>query len=111
MSTDATYSPRVWRGGKEQPLISEYYKEVTPLGHLIQSGNCPPAFNYKYESLFYEARSYFDEERQIKEAKDLNEEFKKIFQERMRTSKCFATDGSKMENDPFVGFASTDTND
>jgi hypothetical protein len=30
------------RGGEnEQPLISEYYKEVTPLGHLNQSGNCP----------------------------------------------------------------------
>jgi hypothetical protein len=34
------------RGGNEQPLISEYYKEVTPLGHLIQ---CPPAFSYTYE--------------------------------------------------------------
>jgi hypothetical protein len=30
--------------------ISEYYKEVTPLGHLIQSGNCPPAFSYTYKS-------------------------------------------------------------
>jgi hypothetical protein len=29
------------RGENGQPLISEYYKEVTPLGHLIQSGNCP----------------------------------------------------------------------
>jgi hypothetical protein len=44
--------------------------------------------------------------RQIKEAKDHNEEFKKIFQERMRTSKYFATDGSKMENKRFGGFAS-----
>jgi hypothetical protein len=33
------------RGENEQPLFSEYYKEVTPLGHLIQSGNCPLAFN------------------------------------------------------------------
>jgi hypothetical protein len=54
---------------------------VSPLGHLIQSGNCPPAFNYTYESLFYEAR--VDEGRQIKEAKDHNEEFKKIFLERI----------------------------
>jgi hypothetical protein len=76
------------RGGKEQSLISEYYKEVTTLCHLIQSGNCSPAFNYTYESLFYEARASFDEGRQIKEAKDHNEEFKQIFQERMRTSKC-----------------------
>jgi hypothetical protein len=34
-----------------------------------------------------------------------------IFQERMRTSKCFAMDGSKMEDKPFVGFASTDIKD
>jgi hypothetical protein len=36
------------RGGEnEQPLIREYYKEVTPLGHLIQSGNCPlPSTTY-----------------------------------------------------------------
>jgi hypothetical protein len=54
------------RRGKEQPLISEYYQEVTPLGHLIQSGNCPPVFNYTYESLFHEASVYFDDGRQIK---------------------------------------------
>jgi hypothetical protein len=29
----------------------------------------------------------------------------------MRISKCFATEGSKMENKPFVGFASIDVND
>jgi hypothetical protein len=29
----------------------------------------------------------------------------------MRTSKCFARDGSKMEDKPFVGFASIDISD
>jgi hypothetical protein len=66
-------------GGNEQPLISEYYKELTPLGHLIQSWNCPLAFNYTYESLFYESRVFFDEGRQIKKAEDCNEELKKMF--------------------------------
>jgi hypothetical protein len=61
-----------WRGEKEQPLVSKYYKEVTHLGHLIQSGNCRLAFNYTYESLFHEARLSFNEGRQIKEAKDDN---------------------------------------
>jgi hypothetical protein len=51
------------REENEQPLISEYYKEVTSLGHLIQSGNCPLAFSYTYESLFYETRVSFDERR------------------------------------------------
>jgi hypothetical protein len=32
------------RAEYEPPPISEYYKEVTPLRHLIQSGNCPLAF-------------------------------------------------------------------
>jgi hypothetical protein len=41
-----------------------------------------------------------------KEAKDHNEELKK-FHEKMRTLKCFATDDSKLENKPFVGFAET----
>jgi hypothetical protein len=59
------------RGKNEQSLISEYYKEVAPLGHLIQSGNCPLAYNYTYESLFYKARLSFDEGRQIKEAEDV----------------------------------------
>jgi hypothetical protein len=53
------------RRGKEQPLISEYYKEVTPLSHLNQSGNCSLAFNYTYKSLFYKARISCDEGRQI----------------------------------------------
>jgi hypothetical protein len=55
------------RGENEQPLNSEYYKEATTLGHLTQSGNCPLAFNYTYESLFYEARVSFDEGRQRKQ--------------------------------------------
>jgi hypothetical protein len=50
------------RGENEQPLISEYYKEVTTLGHLIQSGNCSPALNYIHQSLFFEARLSFDEQ-------------------------------------------------
>jgi hypothetical protein len=54
------------RGENEQPPISEYYKEGTPLGHLIQSGNCRLAFNYTYESLYYKVRASFDEGRQIK---------------------------------------------
>jgi hypothetical protein len=44
------------RGENEQPLISEYYNAVTPLRHLIQSGDSPPALNYTFESTFYEAR-------------------------------------------------------
>jgi hypothetical protein len=38
--------------GREEnaQLISEYYKEITPLGHLIQSGNCPPTFDNTHES-------------------------------------------------------------
>jgi hypothetical protein len=82
------------RGENEQPPISDYYKEVTTLCHLIQSGNFPLAFNYTYESLFYEARASVNEGRQINEAENHNEELKKI-QVKMRTSKYFAMDGSK----------------
>jgi hypothetical protein len=96
------------RGENEQPLISEYYKEVTPHCHLIQSGNWPLAFNYKYESILYEARVPSDEGRQIKEAEDHNEGFKKIFRETIGTSKCFTTDGWKMESEQFLAFASID---
>ena len=99
------------RGENELPVTSEYYKEVSPLGHLIQSGNCSQAYDYTYESLFYEARVSFDEGRQIKQAEDHNKEFYKIFQERIRTSKSFATDGSKMVDKPFVGFALIHIND
>jgi hypothetical protein len=58
---------------------------------LIQSVRCSPAFNYKHERLFYEARLSFDEGRE--------------------PSKCFATDGSKVGNKPFVGFSSIDISD
>jgi hypothetical protein len=60
-----------------------------------------PAFNYTYESLFYEASATFDEGRQINEAKDHNEEFKKIPQEKrkpanvsLRTSQKLRTNHS-----------------
>jgi hypothetical protein len=65
------------RRENEQPLISKYYKDVIPLGHLIQSGNCPLAFSYTYKSLFYKARVSFNEGRQIREAEAHNEELKK----------------------------------
>jgi hypothetical protein len=41
----------------------------------------------------------------MKEADDLDKEFKSMFHTEMRTSKYSPTDGSKMENKPFVGFA------
>jgi predicted esterase len=68
------------RGESEQSLISEYYKEVTPLCHFIQSGNCPLVFNYTYESLFCESRVSFDKERQIKETEDLDEDLEETVQ-------------------------------
>jgi hypothetical protein len=66
---------------------------------------------HTYESLFCEGRASSYERRQIKEAENRNEEFKKDFHEEMRTSKYFAMDSSKMENKPFVGFASVDISD
>jgi hypothetical protein len=92
-------------------LISECYKEVTPFGHLIQSGNCSLVFSYTYESLFYEARVSFDVGRQIRKGSKGPKRFKNKFREKMRTSKYFATDDSKMENNPFAGFASIDVSD
>jgi hypothetical protein len=96
--------------GENEPPISEYYKELTPLSHLIQSWICPLAFNHTYESLFYESRVSFDEGKHVTGAEDHNEELKKVH-EKMRNSKCFATGGSKMENKPFVGFAAIDISD
>jgi hypothetical protein len=99
------------RGENEKPLISEYYKKVTPLGPLIQSRNCPLAFNYTYESLFYRARVSFNEGRQIKEAQNHNEELKKKYTKKMRTSKCFTLDNTNMENKSFVGSTLIDISD
>jgi hypothetical protein len=50
----------------KQPLLSEYYKEVSSLGHLIQSENFPHAFNYAYESICYKARLSFHEGRPVR---------------------------------------------
>jgi hypothetical protein len=51
-------------------------KEVTPLGHLIQLGNCL-LFRYVYKNLFYEASASFNEGGHIQEAKDHKEELRK----------------------------------
>jgi hypothetical protein len=41
----------------KQSLISEHYKDETPLRRLVQSGNCSFCLNYSNEtSFFYEAR-------------------------------------------------------
>jgi hypothetical protein len=69
------WSPNEWlrkfktvkpgRGESEQPLTSEYYKEVAPLGHYNQSRNCPIAFIYTYKNLFCKAGISFGEGIQI----------------------------------------------
>jgi hypothetical protein len=53
-------------------------RAAAPLGHYIQSGNCPINFIYKYESLLYKARISFGEGIKIKETEDHNEELKKL---------------------------------
>jgi hypothetical protein len=93
-------------------IMDNFYPRPVSINSSIMQVDVPTGLNERHQtSLFYEARVSFDEGRQRKEAEDHNEDFKKIFQERMRTSKCFATDGSKMDDKPFVGFASIDTND
>jgi hypothetical protein len=61
----------------EPPPISENYREVTPLSHLIKSRNCPLCIDCTYENLFYQARASFTKERLIKVAHDRMEKFKK----------------------------------
>jgi hypothetical protein len=63
----------------------------------------PLCFSYIYERLFYEARVFVDEGRQMN-----NKEFKNISHKKMITSKCFTIDSSKLEKKPFVGSASID---
>jgi hypothetical protein len=41
----------------------------------------------------------------------INKELKIKFHEKISTSKCLATSGSKIENKPFIGFASLDISD
>jgi hypothetical protein len=53
--------------------------------------NCPPGFNYTYESLFYDASVSFYEGRKTKEAKITTWNSKHLAR-KMRTSKCFTTD-------------------
>jgi hypothetical protein len=53
-------------------------RAAAPLGHYIQSRNCPIAFIYKYESLFYKATFSFGEGIKIRETEDHNKELKKM---------------------------------
>jgi hypothetical protein len=50
---------------------------VTPPRLLIRSGKCLLGFNCKQGRLFHEARVFFDKGRQIKEAENYLDEFKK----------------------------------
>jgi hypothetical protein len=51
------------------------------------------------------------EGRQIKQVEDQRRIPKKENHKQMRTSKCFATDGSKVETKPFIGFVTLDISD
>jgi hypothetical protein len=82
------------------------FNEILPNGDLTMCFNFCRGRTLRYVSYtHYEVRVSSDERRQIKEAEDHNEELKKIHK-KIRTSKYFAKDCSKMENKPFVAFAS-----
>ncbi|XP_034938092.1 uncharacterized protein [Chelonus insularis] len=95
----------------KMPTIIECYQDIDKVGHLLEASKISLCFKYEYQALWFDPAVSFEEGYRIKESKDKNREFDKIFRDLLEEAEWFFTDGSKMEGKPFVGFAVVRGND
>jgi hypothetical protein len=99
------------RSESEQPLIREYYKDVTPFGHIIHSTTCTLSLQLNIRKPLLRGQGILRWRQTQEGSRGSQGGIQENFPQKIRTSKCFATDGSKMENKSFVGFPLIDTGD
>lgn len=73
--------------------------------HLIINSNKDSCYKYAYKSVILGAEVSVQEGEKLKEATKVNETFEHLFQETLIKSTAYFTDGSKMKNKKFAGFA------
>lgn len=85
-------------------LIQEFYN-LERISHVFQQSEAPMHYCVQYEALLFKLLINFDQRKVINQAKVVVLKFQKVFISLLSRSQCFFTDGSKMDNKEFVGFA------
>ena len=81
------------------------YRDHLGKGHLVSSSSRPLCYDYAYESIPFQPDVSFEEGFYIQRASDCMVAFSGVFSDCLRSSKCFFTDGCKMSDSTYVGFA------
>ena len=84
---------------------AECYRDHLGKAHLVSSSSRPLCYEYAYESILFQPDVSFKEGFCIQRASDCRVAFSGVFSDCLRSSKCFYTDGSKMSDSTYVGFA------
>jgi hypothetical protein len=87
--------------------LIECYRDLEFVEHLREKGNVPLCYNYMYECMMYKTKVSKDGV-DIKNSLDCNGEFLCRFEDALKNTTCFTTDGSKREGKSFTGYALLD---
>lgn len=92
-----------------KPLLLIGYGDLIPIQHCIASSDRPWCYSYAYESLWYKPDIDLEKGSILRETADPNSQFLSIFKYELNNGLCWFTDGSKMRDKEFVGFANLNT--
>ncbi|CAG5071972.1 Protein of unknown function [Cotesia congregata] len=89
-----------------RPLLLVACEDLIPIQHYIASTDKPWCYAYSYESLWFVPDVDLDCGISIQESKNPNSKFESLFRQELIRGNCWFTDGSKIPEQEFVGFAS-----
>jgi len=87
------------------PLIFDCFSEVSNSSHLIRTGSCPACFDGPWNELLFSPQVNLEDGNRFDKTKNCHALFCKIFEKEIENSICLYTDGSKIPNAEFAGFA------
>ncbi|CAG5109311.1 Protein of unknown function [Cotesia congregata] len=96
----------LFRGSK--PLFLFAYEDTIPIQHYIACSDKPWCYNFSYESLWFIPDVDLDTGISIQKATNPRLKFENLFRHELRKASCWFTDGSKIDNNEFAGFANLD---
>ncbi|CAD6235942.1 GSCOCG00012438001-RA-CDS, partial [Cotesia congregata] len=86
-------------------LFVDYFRDHQKIQHLIRSSLTPSCYDYQLSTTWYGPLISFAKGEKIKRLDVSDSFFKEIFQEVLKNSTCFFTDGSWSPNSVFGSFA------
>lgn len=87
------------------PMFVEIFREIDRKSHLLPSSVDLSRFTYDYREVWFCPDINTVDGISLKNELNAENSFQKVFEEELKSPMCLFTDGSRMQNVPFTGFA------